>query len=254
MEYNPFSLQRKNIIVTGASSGIGRQSAIDCSRMGARVALIGRNIERLKETLSQMYGEGHEIFILDLTDGILLQNKVSEIVERMGVLDGILHCAGISSVLPLKLAKRADMERFMNTNVYSAIELTRECLKKKNFSPEGGAVIFLSSVMGIVGEKAKFLYSMTKGALISGCKSLALEYAQRKIRINCISPGAIETPLNASLPYMADKEMRSELEAKHPLGLGQTSDISHCAIYLLSNASRWITGQNIIVDGGYTAI
>jgi NAD(P)-dependent dehydrogenase (short-subunit alcohol dehydrogenase family) len=125
-------------------------------------------------------------------------------------------------------------------------------LNIKNVNKQGASVIFFASVMGCVGENAKSLYSLTKGALISGSRSLAIEYAPKKIRVNVISPGVIETPINKNQPYLADPERRKVTEALHPLGIGATDDVANACIYLLSNASRWVTGQNIIVDGGFT--
>ena len=252
--FNPFSLEGKNIIVTGASSGIGRQCAIDCSKMGARVALIGRNAERLEETRKQLEGEGHVVVRYDLTDMEHQKEMVAGIVEQMGAIDGLVNCAGISTVLPFKLMTPDKLEEFFKTNVFSAIELTRQVLNIKNVNKQGASVIFFASIMGCVGENAKSLYSLTKGALISGCRSLAVEYAPKKIRVNVVSPGVVETPINKKQPYLADPDKRRLTEAKHPLGLGETTDISNACVYLLSDASRWITGINLIVDGGYTAL
>lgn len=252
-QFNPFNLTGKTVLITGASSGIGQQCAIDCSRMGARVALFGRNECRLYETLSRMEGEGHNIYIVDLTDSEAVEQTVAKTVAQMGRLDGLVNCAGISGVFPLKLMSEERIMDFFRANVVSTVELTREVLKKKHFNPAGGSVIFFSSVMGVVGDKGKSLYGMTKGALIAGARALACEFADRKVRVNTISPGAILTPINVNAPYMQDAEARATLEAKHLLGLGETSDISYGVIYLLSDASRWITGQNLIIDGGYTA-
>lgn len=254
MNYNPFTLQNNNIIITGASSGIGQQIAILCSQMGARVALIGRNEERLNETLSQMEGEGHLSMSFDLTNTEVIKDLVSDIVSNLGPIDGLVCCAGISGILPLKLMTVELQEQYFRTNVYATIELTRQVLGMKNVRKEGASVIFFSSVMGVVGENAKSLYSMTKGALISASRSLAVEYARKKIRVNCISPGVVITPINSNQPYIADPEKRAVLEAKHPLGLGQTRDIANACVFLLSDASRWMTGQNLVIDGGYSAI
>ena len=250
--YNPFDLTGKLIVISGASSGIGRQCAIDCSKMGAKVALFGRNIERLNETRTLMEGMEHKCFSVDLADSELIPSIVADAVATMGRIDGVVNCAGISGVFPLKTMSIKRMEEFVRTNVFSALELTRECVKKKHFNPDGGSVIFLSSVMGMMGEKGKSLYGLTKGALISASRALACEFADRKIRFNCISPGAILTPINEKLPYMADPEAKKQLESQHLLGLGNPSDIANGVIFLLSEASRWVTGQNIIVDGGYT--
>lgn len=250
--FNPFSLEGKKIILTGASSGIGRQCAIDFSRMGAIVVMIARNQERLSQTLSEMSGIGHIMISADLTNFNDIPIIVESITQSIGKVDGLVNCAGISTTIPLKLVSSDKLDEFFKTNVYSAVELTREVMNIKHMNP-GGSVIFLSSIMGCVGESGKSLYSMTKGALISASRSLACELARRQIRVNCISPGAILTPINEHLPHMVDPERRRILVGKHPLGLGKTEDISNACIYLLSDAARWITGQNLIVDGGYTA-
>lgn len=254
MSYNPFSLIGKTIVVTGASSGIGRQCAITCSKMGARVVLIARNEQRLSETLSEMEGDGHKLISADLTEFNKLNGIVEWIVAITGPIDGVVNCAGISATMPLKLMNDAIMDDFFKVNVFSAIELTRHICHIGHVRKEGASIVFLSSVMSVRGERGKSLYSMTKGALVSGVRSLATEYARRAIRFNCISPGAILTPINRDLPHMKNPEARAALEAKHLLGLGQTDDVANACVFLLSDASRWITGQNIIVDGGYTAI
>ncbi|MDE6337014.1 MAG: SDR family oxidoreductase [Muribaculaceae bacterium] len=249
--FNPFTLQGKKILVTGASSGIGRQCVIDCSRMGATVILLARNEERLQETFSHLYGSDHQIIVADLTAFDTIPSMVETIVSRVGKVDGLVNCAGISTTLPLKLMTTTKLDEFFRTNVYSAVELSKEVSKKKNMN-EGGSIVFLSSVMGVVGESGKSLYSMTKGALLSAARSLACEFAKRRIRFNCISPGAILTPINENLPHMTDPEKRQILEGKHLFGLGRPEDVAYACIYLLSDASKWVTGQNLIVDGGYT--
>ena len=250
---NPFSLENKIILVTGASSGIGAQCAIDFSRMGAKVILIARNIECLKQTLSKMEGSGHAYYSVDVTDFRALSCIIKLAVNEVGKISGVVHCAGISSVLPLKLVKEEDIDNIMRTNVFSAIQLVREvthvgCYDKSN----GISIIFLSSIMEVVGEGCKSLYSFSKGAIIAGVRSLAVELAPKNIRVNCISPGVIVTNINKNARHIVDPERRKELENKHLLGLGETTDISNACIYLLSNGARWVTGQNIIVDGGYS--
>lgn len=251
--YNPFSLENKVIIVTGASSGIGAQCAIDCSKMGARVALVGRNEERLKRTFSQMEGDGHLVLPLDLSSSNGLKEAIKEVVSMVGKINGVVNCAGMSSVTSLKLVTDELLDQFFRTNVYSAINLSKEVTRVGNYDKEGGcSIIFFASIMGICGDKCKTIYSATKGALIAAARSMACELAKNKIRVNVVSPGAIETPINTKLPHMADPELRKELEDKHLLGLGECSDISNACIYLLSDAAKWITGQNFIIDGGYT--
>ena len=253
MNNNPFSLANKVILVTGASSGIGAQCAIDCSRMGAKVILVARNEERLKQTLNRMEGDGHLVMPFDLSSSDGLKETIKEVVGQVGKINGVVNCAGISSVTPLKLVTDELLDQFFRTNVYAAINLSKEVTRAGNYDKEGGcSIIFLASIMGLCGEKCKTMYSATKGALIAAARSMACELAKNRVRVNVVSPGAIETPINAKLPHMADPELRKELEAKHLLGLGECSDISNACIYLLSDAAKWVTGQNLIVDGGYT--
>lgn len=253
MSFNPFCIDRKVIIITGASSGIGAQCAIDCSRMGSKVVLIGRDEVRLNQTLSQMEGVGHMVLPLDLSSSDGIKDSVSNIVGNMGRVSGIVNCAGISSVTPLKLVTDELLDSFFHTNVYSAINLSREVSRKGNYDKENGcSIIFLASIMAICGEKGKSMYSATKGALISAARSMASELAKNNIRVNVISPGVIETPINSEQPYMKDPELRRQLSEKHLLGIGSCSDISAACIYLLSDASKWVTGHNLVVDGGYS--
>lgn len=214
---------------------------------------LGRNQDRLEETVALMESKGHVLVTLDLTESEKIKENVSNIVSAVGPIHGVLHCAGISETLPLKLMKRELLDKFFRNNVYSAIEMTREVCSVKNVAKEGASIVFFSSIMGCVGESGKSLYSMTKGALIAATRSLACEFAKKRIRFNCVSPGAILTPINANMPHMADPEKKQALVDKHLLGLGDCSDISNACIYLLSDASKWVTGQNLIVDGGYTA-
>lgn len=251
---NPFTLTGKNIIITGASSGIGRQCAISCAAMGATVVLIARNQERLKETLSQMANKDtHLCYSVDLTDYNSVIGIIKDAVSKIGHLTGLLNCAGISTTLAMKMTSPETLEMFFYTNVFSAYFLTKEVCKVENISKEGASVIFISSVMASVGTSGKSIYSMTKGALLSGSRSLACELAKKNIRVNVVSPGAILTPINENLPHMKDPELRKALEEQHLLGLGRTEDVANACIFLLSDASRWVTGTNLIVDGGYTA-
>ena len=222
MNNNPFSLANKVILVTGASSGIGAQCAIDCSRMGAKVILVARNEERLKQTLNRMEGDGHLVLPFDLSSSDGLKETVKEVVGQVGKINGVVNCAGISSVTPLKLVTDELLDQFFRTNVYAAINLSKEVTRAGNYDKEGGcSIIFLASIMGLCGEKCKTMYSATKGALIAAARSMACELAKNRVRVNVVSPGAIETPINAKLPHMADPELRKELEGKHILGLGE---------------------------------
>lgn len=254
MDRNPFSLIGKNIIVTGASSGIGRQCAISCSEMGARVVLLGRNNERLEETADRMKNPyNHLTYSIDLVEYYKVEEIIKDILPKTGKIHGLVNCAGISITLPAKYVTPEKMDELFHANVHAAMNLTRIVTKQSYISEDGASVIFISSVMGSVGENGKSLYSMTKGALIAGSKSLAIEMASRRIRINCISPGVVETPMSQNAVYSRNEESLNKIKALHPLGFGQPEDVANACIYLLSEASRWVTGSNIVVDGGYTA-
>ncbi|MBP8959638.1 MAG: SDR family oxidoreductase [Bacteroidales bacterium] len=254
MYRNPFTLEDKVIIITGASSGIGRQCAIVSSQLGAKVALIGRNSERLLETLNLMENnEKHYIYSIDLTEYEKINQIIEDIVIRFGKIKGVVNCAGISTTIAFDMIKPEKLNFLFQTNVQSAFNLTRIATKRSYFHEEGGSVIFISSVMGVVGEVGKSIYSVTKGALIALSKSLALELASRKIRVNCISPGVVDTPLSRNAIYSSFEESVEKIKAQHPLGIGLPEDVAYTCVFLLSDASRWITGTNVIVDGGYLA-
>jgi len=250
---NPFSLTNKTIIVTGASSGIGRQCAISCSQLGAMIIIMGRNKERLKETMALLNEEQeHMLYSLDLTDYENLGEFVKFVKTEWDHVDGILNCAGVSTTLPFRRVTPEKMDEFFHNNVISAFNLCRVFIQEKLIG-ENGSIIFLSSVMGIAGATGKTLYGMTKGALLSGAKSLALELAPKNIRVNCISPGVVISPMSKNAIYSKDEESLQRVTDLHPLGLGEVKDVANACIYLLSDASIWVTGSNLIIDGGYTA-
>jgi NAD(P)-dependent dehydrogenase (short-subunit alcohol dehydrogenase family) len=250
-----FFLNNKNIVITGASSGIGQACAILCSQAGATVLLVGRNVERLAETRSQMkQPEQHSTLVLDLSDTNMkdAEAAVKLFVAQTGKIDGVINAAGIPSTIPFRSMGPKHLEDAFRVNVVGTMLFTKILLRAGIFCAEGGSVVFIASVMGMVGESAKSVYGMTKGALIAGSKTMALEYAPRKIRINCISPGVVLTPMSMQSEYSKNEESFNAVREKHPLGYGTPQDIANASIYLLSEASRWITGTNLVVDGGYT--
>jgi len=251
---NPFSLEDKLILITGASSGIGRECAIACSRADATVVILGRDPSRLSETLTMMHQPGkHTMYISDLLEFDKTERIVKECVIQKGRIDGLINCAGISTTLPLNSVSPERTQHFFETNVSGPMNLTRHVIKTSNFSMSGGSIIFISSVMGMAGENGKTLYSLTKGALISAVRSMAIELAKRKIRVNSVSPGVVDTPMSRSAVYSNDEESLQRILSLHPLGLGRPEDVANACIFLLSDASRWITGTNLVIDGGYLA-
>jgi len=250
---NKFGLQNKTIIVTGASSGIGRESALLGSEMGANVILFGRNEERLEVTLSSLNTDVlSKYFAFDLTDFSGAEKIISELPGEFLPVSGLVNCAGISTTLPVKLVTPQKINDFFNINVTASFNLARLVSKKGIISENGGSIIFISSVMGIVGEIGKTIYGLSKGALISGAKSLALEFAMKNIRVNCVSPGVVDTPMSQKSVYSRNEDSLDKIRNLHPLGLGTPLDVANLVVFLLSDASRWITGTNIIIDGGYT--
>ncbi|MEN8194586.1 MAG: SDR family oxidoreductase [Bacteroidota bacterium] len=255
MNQSPFNLNNKTFLVTGASSGIGRETAIVLSKFGANIILLARNLDRLEETKSRLINTSkHVVISADLSDFEKLDEIITKIKDSSDKINGVVHCAGISSTLVLRSIKYEKLQDHFNINVNAGILLTKLLLSKKYaLFDEGGSIVFISSVMGLVGEAGKTAYSMTKGALIAGSKSLAIELAPKKIRVNTISPGVVITPMSSSSFYSKDEERLEKIKSLHPLGLGDVEDIANSCVYLLSDASKWVTGTNLIVDGGYTA-
>ena len=253
-QFNPFSLDGKVVVISGAASGIARQCAISCSKMGANLILLDLNEEGLKETMGMVdRPEKHYWATVNLLDYEKVGAIIKDAVAKVGRITGLLNCAGISTTNLFKLTKPEDLDKFFHVNVYTGYFLAQECTKMGNLSKEGGSIVFFSSVAGSFGEVGKSTYGMTKAALLNLAKHLACEMARKNVRVNAISPGAICTPINMNLPHMKDPEKRAALEAQHLLGLGETTDIANACIYLLSDAGRWVTGTNLFVDGGFSA-
>ncbi len=243
---NPFSLENRRVLVTGASSGIGRSIAIECSKMGASMIILGRNKERLDQTLSQLNGSDHSVYSLDLNDSIVL----ADFVDNLEYVDGLVHCAGIIMTCPAKYLNRKDLHEIFNTNLFASMELTKLLLEKKRLKKES-SIVFISSVEGcIVASKGNGMYGASKGAVSAYAKVLALELSLRKIRVNSILPGIVRTKLLDKVSV--SKEEFTADEKRYPLGYGKPNDVAWAAIYLLSDASRWMTGTNLLIDGGLT--
>lgn len=242
--FNPFSLEGKTILVTGASSGIGRGIAVTCSKMGAKVIINGRNTTKLQETLSLMEGEGHIVQAGDLTDAISLVSMV----DKLPKLDGIVHCAGMGQRIPCKELHSDDVNLVMDVNFISPVMLQAELLRQKKVN-KGASIVFIASIASWSPSVGNSVYSASKGAIISYANCLALELAPRKIRVNCISPAMVWTDL--ILKDGIDEEQLKEDESKYPLKrYGQPEDIANLAVYMLSDASTWMTGSNVKISGG----
>lgn len=243
-EFNPFSLEGKTVLVTGASSGIGRGIAVICSKMGATVIINGRNKERLQETLSLMDGEDHFVAVGDLTDSASLIAMVSKLPK----LDGVVQCAGMGQRKPCKDLHLEDVNQVMDVNFKAPVMLQAELLRQKKIN-KGASIVFVASIASWSPSFGNSVYSASKGAIISYANCLALELAPRKIRVNCISPAMVWTEL--ILADGTDEDQLKEDEQKYPLKrYGQPGDIANLAVYMLSDASTWMTGSNVKISGG----
>lgn len=246
--YNPFSLSDKTILVTGASSGIGKAIAIECSKMGGKMIICGRNEDRLNETLSQLSGQGHQMLLGDLT----IEEDLNRIIESLPKLNGVVLSAGISLMLPIAFASRKKINKVFEVNFFSQIELLRLLLKKKLLN-QGSSVVAISSIAGNVRASiGNGPYGATKSALSAWIRYAAKEWGGKKIRLNSICPAMVETKL---IHGSSITEEQLELDKqRYPLGrYGRPEDIAYGAIYLLSDASSWTTGISLIIDGGVTA-
>ena len=244
--YNPYSLEGKTILVTGASSGIGRVTAIECSKMGAAIIVTARNEERLKETLNTLEGQGHSMILCDLTIKEELDNLVNECPE----LDGLVCNAGINKLVPIRMLKETDVNNIFSVNTFSPIFLLQKLTKKKKIKDDS-SVVFTSSISGIgtaaVGES---MYIASKGAISAFVKAAALEFSKKGIRVNAVCPGMVKTDMSDA--YDLNEGDNEDLK-NYPLGrYANPEEIAWGIIYLLSNASSWVTGTNLIIDGGLT--
>lgn len=243
--FNPFRLRGKTVLVTGASSGIGRETAIICSKMGATVIISARNAERLADTLNRLDGRGHKIIVGDLSDESQIDNLAIETPE----LDGIVHCAGIGDRTMLKMARKKDLDRVMKANFDGPVLLQRALLKKKKVK-SSSSIVFIASRAPFAPTPGNGLYAASKGALIAYAKVLGLELANQLIRVNCICPAMVWTEL-----VQRDAELTGadyhEAEKSYPLKrYGKPEDIANLVVYLLSDASTWMTGSCIDITGG----
>ena len=250
---NNLDLNNKNIIITGASSGIGRQCAITFSKFGANIILIARNKEKLEQTFNKLNKENHITFAQDLTEYDKLEEIVATAVKKIGRISGFVHSAGIEMILPLKGMQPSYYEKMFAINVIAGFEIAKIISKKKYFDEKGASFVFISSIMGILGQPGRIGYCSSKGALVSGVKAMSLELAKKNIRVNCILPGVVDTEMSNEMFQRLSEESKKEIIDMHPLGLGMPEDIANASVFLLSDASKWMTGSNLIIDGGYSA-
>lgn len=242
--YNPFSLDRKIILITGASSGIGKATAIECSKLGATVIITGRNEERLQSTINELEGNGHQYVVADL----LNSNDLDRLATEVPKLDGLVNNAGILITSPVKFIKEEDLSNVIQVNTIAPILLTQRLIKNKKMS-KSSSIVFTSSISGLtISFFGNAMYSTSKAAINGFVKNAALELATRKIRVNSVNPGMIKT--NFSSDSVSEEQLKED-EATYPLKrYGKPEEVAYSIIYLLSDAAQWVTGTNLIIDGG----
>jgi len=251
---HPMDLSGRTVLVTGASSGIGRETCVVLGELGARLVLVGRRREELERTAASLGHADHRVEPFDLTDLEAIPGWLKSLSEVVGPLDDLVHSAGVTFTLPLRATSIQQFDGLMRINVDAAFALTRGFrLKGVRRGGSTSSVVYLSSVMGLVGQAGISAYSASKGALVSLARSLALELAREGIRVNCVAPGVVKTEMAAGAEHVLTPEQFQAIEALHPLGTGSARDVAYAIAFLLAETGRWITGTTLVVDGGYTA-
>lgn len=241
--YNPFSLSGKTIMISGASSGIGKQTAIECSKMGANVILLGRNIEKLNDTAKKIENFSGQIFAGDIED----DQYIEFICNSINKINGFVNSAGHNILKPFEYLTKEIINKMVNINYIAPIELTRNLLKK-DILVKNSSIVFISALASLYGTRGNSAYAASKGAINSMANVMALELSKKKIRVNCILPGMVRTPMIRD-NQITEEELQVD-EFKYPLGYGDPVDIAMACVYFLSDASKWVTGCKFIIDGG----
>lgn len=248
--YNPFSLVNKTVLVTGASSGIGKAVAIECSKMGAHVIVTGRNAQRLDETFSLLQGDRHRKITCDFSN----REEVRELSGKLPLLNGLVHSAGTVRAKPFPEVTQEDMHYVFDINFFAPALLSQTLLADHKLQ-ENGSIVFLSSIDGpVVIHPYNSIYASTKGAINALARNMAVDLAGYKIRVNCVSPGMTETPMVDGYGKVSRSEMEKQM-LQYPLKrFAEAEEIAHAVIYYLSDASSFTTGTNLIVDGGFSLL
>ncbi len=248
--YNIVDLTGRQILITGASSGMGRETAILCSKLGAKVVLVARNEVRLQEAMSNLEGDGHAYYSFDLSKVDEIEDFIKMVVSERGAMDGFVHSAGVGSTRPLKLLKPAALREVMEINYFSFVEIIR-CLMKKNAYNEGMSIVGISSISSKQGNQTKTAYCASKSAMDASVRCLAKELADKKVRVNAVNPALIKTEIYQQfLNNSGESEDAKNIMQRQYLGIGEPIDVANMIVYLLSDAAKFITGSCVDIDGG----
>jgi NAD(P)-dependent dehydrogenase (short-subunit alcohol dehydrogenase family) len=249
---NPMNLSGRTILLTGASSGIGRETAVCLSQLGARLVLVGRNQERLQSVAERLEGLDHHLEIFELREIDKISDWMKQVTQKVGPFDGLVHSAGVPAMIPLRYLTAEQLQDTLAINLNAALFLTKAFRMRGNHQPKS-SIVFLSSSAGLTGEPGVSAYSATKGALIAMARSLAVELVREGIRVNCVAPGFVKSELLEKYSERVSPEQLAATEATFPLGFGEPLDVAYSIAFLLAETGRWITGTTLVVDGGYTA-
>lgn len=253
MIFTSDSLSGKHIVVSGASSGLGQATAIYLATLGAKLSLVGRDEARLEATRSALLpSRDHATYAVDVGDFKAADDLVQQIVSQRGAIDGLFHSAGTSLVMPMRLTKHSQINDLFGAAVMGALGMAK-ALSRKNSMNDGGSLVFMSSVSAVRGRRGMVAYSAAKAATSGMVRALAIELADRAIRVNSITAGAVETEMHRNFVESVSDNLVAGYRDLHPLGFGQPDDVASAVAFLLSDASRWITGIDLPVDGGYAA-
>jgi NAD(P)-dependent dehydrogenase (short-subunit alcohol dehydrogenase family) len=250
----PFlDFEGKRIVVTGASSGIGRAVARELGKYGANLVLVGRRREQLENTAQGSDPASCYVMELDLSNHSDILTKIKEARSDFGRLYGLCHCAGLVETRPLSSYKLSGLNAMLDVNLLSGIELARAICRRDVVEQEGGSLVFISSIYWKVGMSGQIGYAASKGAVVSAVRSMAIELARKNIRVNSLSPGFVKTPMTENAFTKLPAAQLAMIEAAHPLGVGTPEDVAKAAAFLLAPQSSWVTGIDLTIDGGYTA-
>jgi NAD(P)-dependent dehydrogenase (short-subunit alcohol dehydrogenase family) len=250
--FNPLDLTGKRFLVTGASSGIGRATALLLARLGGRITLAGRDSDRLAPVRAELAGADHAISAFDLAATDEIPGWLADIAKSGGVFSGLAHCAGIQGLRALRASNAAFIDETMRVNLGSAIALARG-FRAKGVAERPASLVLVASTAGMTGQAGNVVYSASKGAIIAATRGIAMELARDQIRVNCVAPALVRTPMSEKSMRIWSSEQLAAVEAIHPMGFGTAEDVANAIAFLLSDMAGWITGSNLVVDGGYTA-
>jgi len=249
MSFNPFSLNEKTIVVTGAASGMGRATALACSKMGARVIAIDLNEDGLRSTLSELEGSGHLSFVANLAD----EGTWEQVLNVDMTVDGVASCAGIANMSPFSFISKTEFDKVFGVNFFGPVLFVKSLLKQKKLA-KGASVVFVSSVDGPkVVHAGNSVYSASKSALVGMARNMAIDLAPKKIRVNCVLPGTTDTPLIRTA-NVTEEDLLQNMKSFPLKRFGTPEDMAYAIIYLLSDASGFVTGTELVVDGGYSLL